>query len=167
MNKYLKEIVQHFESCSLKAYLDTDDIATIGWGSIYYSKRNGEPVKMGDVITHKEADDEFEADIKEFTDAVRPLVKVPLNERQEAALISLAYNIGMGNFKSSTLLKKLNKGDYEGAALEFRWWRKDAGKVVKGLVRRRLSEENLFRGDVCYIIQKLRPDWREYYYGGK
>ncbi len=74
----------------------------------------------------------------------RPSVTVPLNQNQFDALVSLTYNIGSGAFNNSTLLKKLNKGDYQGAADQFLVWNKAGGKVMKGLVRRREAEQALF-----------------------
>ncbi|KQD16250.1 lysozyme [Acinetobacter baumannii] len=69
---------------------------------------------------------------------------MPLTQNQFDALVSLAYNIGSGAFKGSTLLKLLNKGDYKGAADQFLVWNKAGGKVMKGLVRRREAERALF-----------------------
>jgi lysozyme len=166
MNKYMKQLAHHFEGCELKAYLDTGGVPTIGWGTTYYS--DGDKVAMGDIITHAYADQEFDLAVEKFTRQVKKLVEVPLTEYQEGALIDLAYNIGINNFKKSTLLKLVNSRDFEGAAQEFKWWRKDNGKVIEGLVRRRLSEENLFRGDtVNFIIEKLPENWRSFYYNGK
>ena len=80
----------------------------------------------------------FEAD-------VRRLVKVRLAPWQFDALVSFTYNCGAGALSSSTLLKKVNAGDFEGAALEFHKWNKAGGKVMNGLVRRRASESLLFQ----------------------
>lgn len=166
MNKYAKTLGHHFEGCRLEAYLDGGGVPTIGWGNTYYS--DGEKVKLGDRVTQACADQEFERDIEQFTSQVRDLIEVYLQDYQEGAIIDLAYNIGINNFKNSKLLKLINKKDFEGAAQEFKWWRKDNGKVVEGLVRRRLSEENLFRGNtIDFIIEKLPDNWREVYYGGK
>ena len=83
--------------------------------------------------------------IKEFETGVKKLVKVTINDNQLGALVSFAYNCGLGNLASSTLLKKLNASDFEGADKEFQKWTKGAGKVLPGLVKRRLQEATLFK----------------------
>ena len=82
--------------------------------------------------------------VKDFGDKILQLVKVPLNQNQFDALVSICYNIGMGNFSKSTLLKKINQGDFKGASLEFEKWNKSGGIVLAGLVKRRLKEKALF-----------------------
>jgi lysozyme len=79
---------------------------------------------------------------------VDSLVKVSLNDNQYAAIVSFAFNLGVGNLKQSTLLKKLNAGDFAGAANEFAKWNKAGGKVLAGLTRRRAAEAELFRRPV-------------------
>ena len=69
-----------------------------------------------------------------------------MKHHQFDALVSFAYNVGIGNLKSSTLLRKLNAGDYDGAALEFHRWKRSNGRVLPGLVRRRAAEALLFQG---------------------
>ena len=165
MNKYIAPLCHHFEGCKLEAYLDGGGIPTIAWGNTYY--QDGSKVKLGDTIAQQEADLEFERDITEFTKGVLKLVEVPLTDYQEASLVSLAYNIGLTRFKGSTLLKELNRGYYEGAAQQFKMWRRDNGIIIKGLVVRRVSEERLFRGNTTdYIVYELPENWMMYYYGG-
>jgi lysozyme len=84
-------------------------------------------------------------DLEQYADAVRSAVKVPLNDNQFGALVSFTYNLGAANLKKSTLVKKLNAGDYAGAANEFGKWNKAGGKVLKGLTIRRAAEAALFR----------------------
>lgn len=81
-----------------------------------------------------------------FAKQVAPLLEVPVKHHQFDALVSFAYNVGIGNLKSSTLLRKLNAGDYDGAALEFHRWKRSNGRVLPGLVRRRAAEALLFQG---------------------
>ena len=92
--------------------------------------------------------DEIQLPIKEhlkrFEKTVNDLVKVPLTQNQFDALVSLTYNIGTGAFEKSTLLKKLNTGDYQGAADQFTVWNKGGGKVLQGLVNRRAKEKEVF-----------------------
>ncbi len=80
-----------------------------------------------------------------FVKAVNNAVTVPLNQDQFDALVSFTFNLGEGNLKSSTLLKKVNAGDFAGAAQEFQRWNKAGGKVLPGLTRRRACEALLFQ----------------------
>ena len=86
----------------------------------------------------------MEYDLKKFESAVNSGVTVPINQNQFDLLVSLAYNIGIGAFKESTLLKKFNLGDYKGAAAQFNVWNKGGGKVMQGLMNRRAVERKLF-----------------------
>jgi lysozyme len=87
----------------------------------------------------------LERDLAQYAAAVRAAVKVPLNDNQFGALVSFTYNLGAKNLNKSTLLKKLNAGDYDAAAKEFGRWTRAGGKVLPGLVRRRAAEADLFR----------------------
>jgi lysozyme len=87
-------------------------------------------------------------DLKPVVNTVATLVTVALNDNQLGALVSFTYNLGAGNLKKSTLLKKLNAGDYAGAAGEFARWNRAAGKVLPGLTKRRAAEAELFRTPV-------------------
>lgn len=135
-------LLEQFEGLRLEAYLDSANIATIGFGSIRYP--NGNKVKLGDKTTKAQAKEYKLHDLKEFESTVNTSVKVPLTQNQYDALVSLSYNIGSGAFKNSTLLKKLNSGDYKGAAEQFLVWNKVSSKKVQGLVNRREAERNLF-----------------------
>ena len=136
------KLLEQFEGLRLEAYLDSANIYTIGFGSIRYP--NGNKVKLGDKITKAQAKEYKLHDLKEFESTVNTSVKVPLTQNQYDALVSLSYNIGSGAFKNSTLLKKLNSGDYKGAAEQFLLWNKVNSKKVQGLVNRREAERNLF-----------------------
>jgi lysozyme len=96
------------------------------------------------IITVDEADAFLEADLKTFEDAVNELVSVKLNQNQFDALVSFVYNVGIGNFKKSTLLKMINQSNFTEAAEQFLRWNKAGGKVLKGLENRRKSERELF-----------------------
>lgn len=135
-------LISSFEDTRLKAYDDGVGVWTIGIGTIVYP--NGNKVKQGDTCTLDQAKAYFKHDLAKFEKAVNDSVKVPLTQNQFDALVSLTYNIGSGAFKSSTLLKKLNKSDYQGAADQFPAWKKARGKVLNGLVRRRAAERALF-----------------------
>ena len=138
MNKYALEIIRDFEGLRLRAYPDLTGILTIAWG------HTGPDVYEGQVITQDEAEDLLDADVLKVEQNIKLVVKVPLNEYQSAALISFTFNLGIGNLKKSTLLKKLNNKDYNGAADEFLRWNKAGGKVYEGLTRRRTAERKLF-----------------------
>jgi peptidoglycan hydrolase-like protein with peptidoglycan-binding domain len=93
-----------------------------------------------------------------MVDAVRARVSVPLTQNQFDALVSFTFNVGAGAFGGSTLLKRLNAGDYAGGADEFGKWTKSGGKVFAGLVRRRTEEAALFRGGAAPVpVQPSKP----------
>ncbi|PHM48723.1 lysozyme [Xenorhabdus hominickii] len=96
------------------------------------------------MITEQQAEDFLHDDLTFAYATLERLVKVPLTQGQFDALCSFIFNCGSGNFSGSTLLKKLNQGDYAGAAEEFSRWDKAAGKVMKGLTKRRASEQQMF-----------------------
>lgn len=135
------KLIKEFEGCKLKAYPDPGtggDPWTIGWGS------TGPGIKPGVVWTQQQADDRLAADVKKFGDSVKDSVTYPANPNQMGAMISLAYNIGLAAFRSSTLLRKLNSGDVHGAQEQFGRWNRAGGKVMRGLTRRRAAEAKVF-----------------------
>ena len=136
------DLICEFEGKRLVAYDDGVGIWTIGFGTIKYP--NGVRVKKGDTCTLDQAKEYMRHDLIEFEHTVNSSVKVPLNQNQFDALVSLAYNIGSNAFKSSTLVKKLNTGDYQGAADQFNVWVNAGGKRMQGLVNRRDREKLLF-----------------------
>jgi lysozyme len=109
------------------------DVPTIGFGTT-------EGVKMGDKTTPIKALKQAMRDVQRFEGAVKQCVKVPLYQYEYDAYISLSYNIGSGNFCRSTLVKKLNAQDYEGACKEILRWDRAQGRVVRGLTIRRQEE---------------------------
>jgi lysozyme len=137
------EIIKEFEGCKLKAYLCPAGIPTIGFGNTYYN--NGKVVKIGDTITQSEADMLLTLTVRIFYDKVIKAVKSNINENQIAALTSFAYNVGVGAFEKSTLLKKVNANpDDPTIEAEFMKWTKAAGIVLNGLKKRRMSEYKLY-----------------------
>lgn len=133
------------EGLRLKAYPDPASGGapwTIGYG------HTGPDVAPGLEITIEEAERLLHEDVREGLDALEQYVKVPLTQGQVDALVSLIFNIGVGAFRESTLLHKLNMSDYEGAAAEFPRWNRAAGRVNKGLTARRARERALFTGIV-------------------
>lgn len=132
-----REIVKHFEDCKLEAYLCPAGVPTIGWG-------HTKGVKLGDKITQDKADSLFEQDYHEAEQQVQEVVTAFLSDQQLGALTSFVFNLGIGQLKVSTLLKKLNQNDYKGAAEEFRKWIYSNGKILPGLVKRREMERMVF-----------------------
>ncbi|WP_049064012.1 lysozyme [Acinetobacter seifertii] len=135
-------LIKSFEGLRLKAYDDGVGVWTIGYGTIKYP--NGVQVKKGDVCTEQQAEEYLRNDLTKFEAAINKLVKVSLSQNQFDAIASFTYNLGETNLANSTLLKKLNKGDYQGASDQFLVWNKAGGKVMNGLVRRREAERALF-----------------------
>ena len=136
------DLICEFEGKRLSAYDDGVGVWTIGFGTIKYP--NGVRVKKGDTCTLDQAKEYMRHDLIEFEHTVNSSVKVPLNQNQFDALVSLAYNIGSNAFKSSTLVKKLNTGDYQGAADQFNVWVNAGGKRMQGFVNPREKENVLF-----------------------
>jgi lysozyme len=144
-------LVRSFEGClhpidaaktKFRPYVCPAGVLTIGFG---HTNDNGRQFKAGDVWTKGECDAEFRADMARFETAVRRRVKVELTQHQFDALVSFTYNCGEGNLRKSSLLRKVNAEDFEGAALAFAPWNRGGGRVLAGLTRRRAAEAALFR----------------------
>ena len=138
-------LIQRWEGKRLTAYPDPatgGEPWTIGYG---HTSRAGPPaVKRGMKITDQQATDILKADLVKFEDAVvKALTRAP-TDNQMAAMVSLCFNIGPGNFAKSSVVRKFNAGDVAGAANAFLLWNKAAGKVMAGLTRRREDEKKLF-----------------------
>lgn len=136
------DLIRNFESLRLNAYDDGVGVWTIGFGTTKYP--NGTRVKKGDTCTLDQAKAYMQNDLKAFEQTVSSAVKVPINQNQFDALVSLAYNIGPTAFKNSTLVKRLNEGNYKAAANQFDVWVNAGGKRMQGLVNRRTTEKALF-----------------------
>ena len=131
-------LIQEFEGCKLTSYLDSVGVCTVGWGS------TGEDVTPGLTITQEEADNRLRKHLDGVERQISRLVTVPLTQGEFDALCSFCYNLGAGALERSTLLKKLNASDYNGAVAEFQKWDKAGGKSLLGLKRRRLAEAKRF-----------------------
>lgn len=139
----LYKLVEESEGLYLKAYLCPAGIPTIGLGSTYYE--NGTRVKLGDEITKERAYSLFKDTLKQYERAVDSNTVDSLTQGQFDALVDFAYNCGVANLKSSTLLKKVNANPNDPTiAAEFKKWNKGAGKVLPGLVKRREKEIELY-----------------------
>ncbi|ANF79336.1 TPA: lysozyme [Salmonella enterica] len=135
-------LIKEFEGCSLTAYKDSVGVLTIGYG--WTHAVDGKPLRNGMTIDQATAERLLKTGLVGYENDVLKLVRVKLTQGQFDALVSFAYNLGARSLSTSTLLKKLNAGDYAGAADEFPRWNKAGGKVLNGLTRRREAERALF-----------------------
>jgi GH24 family phage-related lysozyme (muramidase) len=135
-------LIKQFEGCKLTAYQDSVGVCTIGYG--WTQPVDGKPVRSGMTIKQETAERLLKTGLVSYEIDVSRLVKVGLTQGQFDALVSFTYNLGARSLSTSTLLRKLNAGDYAGAADEFLRWNKAGGKVLNGLTRRREAERALF-----------------------
>jgi len=136
------DLIKNEEQFRSKPYLCPAKIPTIGYGCTFYA--NGKKVSLNDKSISKEEAAQLLIAVIDREFDINPLIKVNITQNQFDALTSFAYNVGIGNFINSTLLKKLNEKDFKGASLEFPKWIRAGGKVLKGLVNRRAKERALF-----------------------
>ena len=132
-------MIESMEGISLKAYQDGRGIFTIGYGHT-----DPAVVVEGLTCTQGEADAWLALDLHTAESAVNRLVTVPLDQNQFDACVSLCYNIGQGNFGTSTVCRKINMHDFPNAGMAFLMWDKINGEVSPGLVNRRKAERTLF-----------------------
>ena len=135
------KLIQNFESCVLHVYKDAVGLPTIGWGHL---------IKAGEnftTLTQEQADDLFRNDLSIYEQGVESAIKTPLTDNQFAACVSLAFNIGIGAFKGSSVCRLINEQRYKEAAGRFMAWNKANGRVLGGLTRRRKAEMTLFLKD--------------------
>ena len=131
------ELIKEFEGCRQVAYQDSVGVWTIGYG-------HTKDVYEGQLVIKKTCETMLAEDLEEFEDYVESYVKVELSQNQFDALVAWTFNLGPGNLSESTMLKKLNEGDYDAGPDEMRRWNKAGGEVLNGLVRRRDPEAGLF-----------------------
>jgi lysozyme len=142
INERGKALIREFEGLRLEAYRDAVGILTIGYGS------TGPHVKTGMVISKEEAEALLDKDLRRFEVGVEAMLcGAATTEDQFAAMVSLSFNVGLGNFATSTLLKRHKAGNYIGAANAFLSWVFAGGKKLKGLIRRREAERSLYLGE--------------------
>jgi lysozyme len=139
--------IARFEGCVLRMYNDPTGNATIGVGHlIHMGKINGrEPPEFRQGITRNRALALLMSDADKAARSVRRLIKVPLKQHQRDALVSFTFNCGEGALASSTLRKRLNRGEYAAVPQELNKWVMSGGRRLEGLVRRRKAEGALFR----------------------
>ena len=138
------DLIKNFEGCELESYLCSAGVLTIGYGTT-------KNVVDGMKITQHQAEELLAKDLEEFEGYVEDLIDVPLEQNQFDALVAWTYNLGPTNLKTSTLRKVLNKGAYDDVAEQINRWNKANGKVLKGLVRRRNAEAELFDGNDWHV----------------
>lgn len=135
-------LIKEFEGCRLKAYQDSVGVLTIGYG--WTQPVDGRKIGPGMVIDQATAERLLKCGLVQYEQGVNQLVKVIVTQGQFDALVSFAYNLGLRALSTSTLLRKLNAGDRQGAADEFGKWVNAGGVRLNGLVKRREAERKLF-----------------------
>ena len=136
------DLIKEFEGFREHAYICPAGVPTIGYGTTLIE---GSPVKIGMTISESKANDLLEDQVNQvYAAAVIRHVTVPLNQNQFDALVSWTYNLGESSLATSTMLKKLNQGDYDSVPAQMMRWTKANGVDLPGLVRRRKAEAELF-----------------------
>ncbi|MGG9044204.1 lysozyme [Serratia marcescens] len=136
------ELIKRFEGLELEAYQDSVGVWTIGYG--WTQAVDGKKIAPGMRIDQATADRLLKCGVVQYEQGVNQLVKVRITQGQFDALVSFAYNLGLRSLSTSTLLRKLNDGDKQGAADEFGRWVNAGGKRLDGLVTRRAAERRMF-----------------------
>jgi len=131
-------LIKRFEGCRLESYKCSANVLTIGYG-------HTSGVKETDTITQDEADKLLQEDVEQFEKYVDDNVTVELGQSQFDSLVAWTFNLGVGNLRESTMLKKLNNEDYKSVPSEMKRWNKAGGKTLDGLIRRREAESLLFQ----------------------
>ena len=136
------KLLKSFEGWRGRAYKDVTGVWTIGYG---HTSRAGPPaVVPGLTLSREEGEAILLRDLRMFADAIRPHIKVPLNDNQFSALLSFAYNVGPTNFKRSSVLRYVNQKRFAEVPGRLALWTKAGGTVLRGLSRRRAAEGALF-----------------------
>tara|TARA_A100000172_G_scaffold27531_1_gene16179 strand:- start:7538 stop:7984 length:447 start_codon:yes stop_codon:yes gene_type:complete len=133
-------LIKKFEGCELEAYQCSANVWTLGYG-------HTAGVSEGDTCTEADAETMLAEDLQEFENYVNDLVTSDLSQNEFDALVAWTYNLGPGALKESTLLRRLNDGDYEDVPYQIKRWNRAGGEVLPGLTRRREAEALLFQGE--------------------
>jgi len=142
INKAGINLIKKYEGFRSHAYRDAVGVWTIGYG---HTSRAGNPyVSRGLKISRQQGETILARDVEKFARDIQPLIKVKLNENQFSALVSFAYNVGVGGFKKSSVLKRVNAGQFEAVPHRLSLWVKAGGRTLRGLVARRAAEADLF-----------------------
>lgn len=153
ISKDLGELVSKFEGTTLKPYKNADGLVMIGSGHILTREErdsgkvtiDGQPVDFQSGITESQARRLLEADLEATGVQVDNLVTVKLTPSQRETLISFAFQVGLSAFRGSTLLRKVNMGEFEEVPTQLRRWVREGGETVPGLVERRELEAEYWR----------------------
>ena len=145
VNNKTKELIKRYEGKRLRAYRCSAGVLTIGYG--HTSAAGAPKVTPGMTISEKEANAIFDRDIERFAAKVEDLIKVEITDNQFGACVSLAFNIGVGAFSKSSVLRFINQNKFDNAADAFALWNKAGGRVLPGLTKRRAAEAALFQED--------------------
>ena len=136
------DLIREFEGLRTTAYRDATGVWTIGYG---HTSRAGLPnVQPGMTISHDEASRILALDVTRFAEGVESLLTRQLTDRQFSALVSFAYNVGLGNFGKSSVRLAANVGDHERVQRRLGLWVKAGGRTLPGLVRRRAAEAAMY-----------------------
>jgi lysozyme len=135
------DLIKNLEGFRPEAYVKADQWL-IGYGFAQYP--SGAMPKAGDTISRERADEILVHEVNKISNYIAKLIQAPVSQNQFDALVSFAYSVGVGRFRDSTLLRKLNSEDYEATAQEFKRWVHINGEVSPGLVKRRERELGLF-----------------------
>jgi len=154
INKKTEDLIVFYEGEKLTSYRDTGGIWTVGVGHTSDEKFK---VQKGQTITKEFSRELLRHDLKEAENFVKTLVKVPLNENQYGALVSFTFNLGGGQLKVSTLLKKLNAGNYKAIPTELNKWVYDDGVKLQGLLNRRKAEGELWNTPTSVPVVVEKP----------
>ncbi len=146
VNKSGLDLIKEFEGWRETSYRDAVGVWTIGYG---HTSSAGLPsVTPGLKISKLEGEAILKKDVNQFAEGVKKLIKKELNDNQFSAIVSFAYNVGLGNFKKSSVLKNINSSLYDRVPTSLSLWNKAGGKVLPGLTRRRAAEGLLFNHGV-------------------
>ena len=136
------DLIKKYEGFRSRAYRDAVGIWTIGYG---HTSMAGPPHVLPFLkISHQQGEQILARDVERFARKIRPLIRVKLNDNQFSALVSFAYNVGIGGFRRSSVLKRINAGQFDAVPHRLSLWVKAGGRTLKGLVRRRAAEGELF-----------------------
>ena len=156
MSEHGLALLQQWEGFKLQVYKDSAGLPTIGVGHLITKAEqasgtitiNGVPVQYAGGLTDQQVLDLLAQDVRPAENAVNGGVTVPLNQDQFDALVSFTFNVGVGAFQSSTLLKLLNQQQYDDVPAQLLRWTRAGGQVVQGLVNRRNNEIKLWNGEI-------------------
>ena len=137
-------IIREFEGYRSSAYRDMAGVWTIGYGFTYWSGHKVTASYPGFPVTITQCNQQLRSVLIPLLSRIQTSVKVTLSDTQYAALLCFSYNVGYTAFSNSTMLRLINEGDIAQAAEQFPLWDKSGGKVVPGLLKRRLAEQKLF-----------------------